>query len=139
MIETGMDALRAAQIDALATDAVYRRGADERSVKAVLGRTVFRSQNDYGAWVRTESRDFIVTAEQLDIKAGELGALAVVGVYEIATGGAAVAVGDVVSVDPATGKVVAAGASGAVKFGHAVTAATATDATVNVRLAQGLV
>ena len=68
MIETGMDALRAAQIDALATDAVYRRGADERSVKAVLGRTVFRSQNDYGAWVRTESRDFIVTAEQLDIE-----------------------------------------------------------------------
>ena len=68
MIKTGMDALRAAQIDALATDAVYRRGADERSVKAVLGRTVFRSQNDYGAWVRTESRDFIVTAEQLDIE-----------------------------------------------------------------------
>ena len=42
------------------------------------------------------------------------------------------------SVDPATGKVVAAGASGAVKFGHAVTAATASDATVNVRLTQGL-
>ena len=31
-----------------------------------------------------------------------------------------------------------AGASGAVKFGHAVTAATASDATVNVRLTQGL-
>ena len=80
----------------------------------------------------------LVGVAKLDIKAGELGALAVVGVYEIATGGAAVAVGDVVSVDPATGKVAAAGASGAVKFGHAVTAATATDATVNVRLAQGL-
>ena len=80
----------------------------------------------------------LVGVAKLDIKAGELGALAVVGVYEIATGGAAVAIGDVVSVDPATGKVVAAGASGAVKFGHAVTAATASDATVNVRLAQGL-
>ena len=80
----------------------------------------------------------LVGVAKLDIKAGELGALAVVGVYEIATGGAAVAMGDVVSVDPATGKVVAAGTSGAVKLGHAVTAATASDATVNVRLAQGL-
>ena len=80
----------------------------------------------------------LVGVAKLDIKAGELGALAVVGVYEIATGGAVVALGDVVSVDPATGKVAAAGTSGAVKFGHAVTAATASDATVNVRLAQGL-
>ena len=80
----------------------------------------------------------LVGVAKLDIKAGELGALAVVGVYEIATGGAAVALGEVVSVDPATGRVAASGASGAVKFGHAVTAATASDATVNVRLAQGL-
>ena len=80
----------------------------------------------------------LVGVAKLDIKAGELGALAVVGVYEIATGGTAVAMGDVVSVDPTTGQVAAAGASGAVKFGHAVTAATASDTTVNVRLAQGL-
>ena len=96
MIRSGIDALRTSQIDVLAVDATYRRGTEERRVKAVVG------------------------------------------VYEIATGGAAVAIGAVVSVDPATGKVVAAGASGAVKFGHAVTAATASDATVNVRLAQGL-
>ena len=80
----------------------------------------------------------LVGVAKLDIKAGELGALALVGVYEIATGGAAVAIGAVVSVDPATGKVVAAGASGAVKCGHAVTAAPASDETVNVRLTQGL-
>lgn len=80
----------------------------------------------------------LVGVAKLDIKAGELGALALAGVYEIATGGAAVALGEVVSVDPATGKVAAAGASGAVKFGHAVTAATPSDATVNVRLLQGL-
>ena len=80
----------------------------------------------------------LVGVAQLDIKAGELGALAVVGVYEIATGGAAVAVGDVVSVDPATGKVVASGASGAVKFGHAIALTGATDKSVLVRLSQGL-
>ena len=80
----------------------------------------------------------LVGVAKLDIKAGELGALALVGVYEIATGGAAVALGDVVSVDPATGKVVAAGASGAVKFGHAIALTGATDKFVLVRLCQGL-
>ena len=80
----------------------------------------------------------LVGVAKLDIKAGELGALAVVGVYEIATGGAAVAMGGVVSVDPATGKVADAGASAAGKFGHAATAATASDATANSRLTQGL-
>ena len=80
----------------------------------------------------------LVGVAKLDIKAGELGALAVVGVYELATAGAAVAVGDLVSVDPATGKVCAPTASGAVKFGHAVTKAEAADATVHVRLEQSL-
>ena len=80
----------------------------------------------------------LIGVAKLDIKAGELGALAVVGVYELPTGGASVALGEVVSVDPATGMVAASGASGAVKFGHAVSEATTADATVNVRLAQGL-
>ena len=80
----------------------------------------------------------LVGVAKLDIKAGELGALALCGVYEIATGGTAVGAGAVVSVDPATGKVCAEGASGAVKFGHAVAAAAATDAFVHVRLEQGL-
>ena len=80
----------------------------------------------------------LVGVAKLDIKAGELGALALCGVYEIATNGSAIAVGAVVSVDPATGKVCAADAAGAVKFGHAVAAVAATDALVHVRLEQGL-
>lgn len=80
----------------------------------------------------------LVGVAKLDIKAGELGALALVGVYEIATSGTAIAAGEVVSVDPATGKTCAADAAGAVKFGHAVVAATAAEPTVYVRLAQGL-
>lgn len=103
---------------------------------------------------RGESIDFVPTADiaagdivklgklvgvaKLDIKTGELGALACVGVYEIPNGGLTIAVGDIVSVDPATGKAVAEGASGAVKFGHALTAAASTEATVAVRLQQGL-
>ena len=68
MIRTGIDALRSAQLDFLVSDATYRRGAEARSVKAVLGRTVFRSMNEYGAWVRTETRDFIIPAGQLDLE-----------------------------------------------------------------------
>ena len=80
----------------------------------------------------------LIGVAKLDIKPGELGALATVGVYEIETGGKAVELGATVSVDPATGKVCEAGAAGAVKFGHAVSAATASDLTVLVRLQQGL-
>ena len=80
----------------------------------------------------------LVGVAKLDIKAGELGALALVGVYEIATNGTAIAAGAVVSVDPGTGKGCAADAAGAVKFGHAVAAAAAADALVHVRLEQGL-
>ena len=80
----------------------------------------------------------IVGIAKLDIKAGELGALAVVGVYEIATGGAAVDPGDLVCVDPATGSVCAESAAGAIRLGHAVTKAEPTDTTVHVRLLQGL-
>ena len=80
----------------------------------------------------------LVGVAKLDIKAGELGALALCGVYEIATNGTAIEAGAVVSVDPGTGKVCAADASGAVMFGHAVAAAAAADALVHVRLEQGL-
>ena len=68
MIRTGIDALRASQLAVLAVDATYRRGAEERRVKAVVGRTVFRTVNEYGAWVRTEARDFIIPSDQLDLE-----------------------------------------------------------------------
>ena len=68
MIRTGIDALRAVQLDFLVSDATYRRGAEARSVKAVVGRTVFRSMTEYGAWVCTETRDFIIPAGQLDLE-----------------------------------------------------------------------
>ena len=80
----------------------------------------------------------LVGVAKLDIKAGELGALALVGVYEIATNGTAIAAGAVVSVDPATGKVCAADTAGAVRFGHAIGAVGAGDPLVLVRLEQGL-
>ena len=68
MIRAGIDALRSAQLDFLASPATYRRGVEAWEVKAVAGRTVFRSVNGFGAWVRTETRDFIIPAGQLPVE-----------------------------------------------------------------------
>ena len=76
---------------------------------------------------------------KLDIKAGELGALALTGVYEVAkSSGIAFAAGMEVGWSAADRKAVAAGASGSVKIGHAVALTGASDATVLVRLCPGL-
>ena len=81
----------------------------------------------------------IVGVAKLDIKAGELGALALTGVYEVAkAAGTAFAAGAEVGWDAASKKAVAAGASGSAKFGHAVADADAADGAVFVRLQQGL-
>lgn len=76
---------------------------------------------------------------KLDIKAGELGALALTGVYEVAkSSGIAFAAGMEVGWSAADRKAVAVGASGSVKIGHAVALTGASDATVLVRLCPGL-
>lgn len=81
----------------------------------------------------------LVGVAKLDIRAGELGALALTGVYEVAkASGTAFAAGAEVGWDPAARKAVAAGASGSAKAGHAIADADAADATVFVRLQQGL-
>ena len=81
----------------------------------------------------------LVRVAKLDIKAGELGALALTGVYEVAkSSGVAFAAGMEVGWSAADRKAVAAGASGTVKIGHAVALTGASDATVLVRLCPGL-
>ena len=81
----------------------------------------------------------LVGVAKLDIKAGELGALALTGVYEMTkNAGVAFAVGMEVAWDAANRKAVAAGTSGSVKIGHAVALTSAVETTVFVRLCQGL-
>ena len=76
---------------------------------------------------------------KLDIKAGELGALAVTGVYEMAkAAGVAFALGSEVAWDRTNRKAVAPGTSGSAKIGHAVALTGASDATVFVRLCPGI-
>lgn len=53
--------MRAIQMQSVASEVVYKRlGGDALSVKAVIGRTIFRSTDVDGIWTRVETRDFIV-------------------------------------------------------------------------------
>lgn len=58
--------MRAIQMQSIASEIVYKRlGGDALSVKAVVGRTIFRSTDVDGIWTRIETRDFIVPRELL--------------------------------------------------------------------------
>ena len=61
MIQSGIAHMRAIQMQSVASEVVYRRlGGNAHTVKAVVGRTVFRSTDVDGIWTRVETRDFIV-------------------------------------------------------------------------------
>ena len=80
----------------------------------------------------------MVGIAKLDIKAGELGALALTGVYEVVKGDAAFNPGDEVGWDIANAKAVVATTAGCAKIGFCIAAAASGDGFVNVRLEQGL-
>ena len=66
MIQSGVEHLRAIQMQSVASEVEYRRlGGEAKTVKAVVGRTVFRSTDVDGIWTRIETRDFIVPKEFL--------------------------------------------------------------------------
>lgn len=69
MIKSGIETLRAMQMASVATEVVYKRlGGDAKAVKAVVGRTVFRSTDESGIWTRIETRDFIVGKALIDFE-----------------------------------------------------------------------
>ena len=69
MIKSGIEALRAIQMANVASEVVYRRlGGEALSIKAVVGRTVFRSSDESGIWTRIEMRDFIVGKALIDFE-----------------------------------------------------------------------
>jgi hypothetical protein len=51
---------------------VYQRGAEAREVQASIGRTEFEHADDAGLIHRTESRDFLIRAADLDLGAGPI-------------------------------------------------------------------
>ena len=54
------------QRSAFATRSIsYERGTDLAIVPATVGRTVFRTDDSYGAQIRTETRDYLILAADL--------------------------------------------------------------------------
>ncbi|MBX3404563.1 MAG: hypothetical protein KF699_14220 [Phycisphaeraceae bacterium] len=49
---------------------IYQRGAESKEVQATIGRTEFEQADDAGLIHRTESRDFLIRAADLDLGAG---------------------------------------------------------------------
>lgn len=74
MLEGAIKALRDAQASQLSKTIIYYHGPDSFEVRAVLGRAIFRTTNDYGAFVRTETRDFIIADGQFSFfpEAGDI-------------------------------------------------------------------
>ena len=54
----------------LSRTVLYRRGAEEKEVQATTGRTEFEQADEAGLIHRTESRDFLIRAADLDLGAG---------------------------------------------------------------------
>lgn len=66
MLKDAANWLKNQTVKHLACDVEYlSKDASPLTVKAVIGRTLFRSENRYGATVRTEARDFLISAEEL--------------------------------------------------------------------------
>ena len=55
-----MRALRFAQNSVLVKTVTFRHGGETHEVRAVPGTAFFRALNEYGQWVRVQTRDFII-------------------------------------------------------------------------------
>ena len=66
MIKSAIEHMRAIQMQSLAVEVGYTPlGGEAQTIRAVVGRTVFRSTDVDGIWTRIETRDFIVPKELL--------------------------------------------------------------------------
>ena len=66
MVKSAIEHMRAIQMQSLAVEVGYTPlGGETRTIRAVVGRTVFRSTDESGMWTRIETRDFIVPKELL--------------------------------------------------------------------------
>ena len=75
VFKEAMTALRDAQSAWFGEEVTYLTGDGvELQFTAVLGHTFFKQQNEYGSWIRVESKDFIVRKEDLgrEPKKGDL-------------------------------------------------------------------
>ena len=75
LLENAAEWLESQRIRELSVPIVYqRRDGETLNIPATLGRTLFRAENEYGVTIRTETRDFLIAAEDLpdDPERGDL-------------------------------------------------------------------
>ena len=66
LLENAAEWLESQRIRELSVPIVYqRRGGETLNIPATPGRTLFRAENEYGVTIRTETRDFLIAAEDL--------------------------------------------------------------------------
>ena len=66
LLENAAEWLESQRIRELSVPIVYqRRDGETLNIPATLGRTLFRAENEYGVTIRTETRDFLIAAEDL--------------------------------------------------------------------------
>ena len=68
MIEDAINSLREAQESILSHRVAYMRGSEGGIARGTIGRTVFRTTNEYGSWVRIETRDVIFRKGELALE-----------------------------------------------------------------------
>ena len=69
MVKSAIEHMRAMQARCLAVEVGYTQlGGEARTIRAVVGRTVFRAMDVDGVWTRIETRDFIVPKEYLPLE-----------------------------------------------------------------------
>ncbi len=65
MLQNGSAWLENQRVKRCSRKVIYARGSATVEVNATTGRTIFVVNDDYGAQVRTESRDYLILAAEL--------------------------------------------------------------------------
>ena len=65
MLDTGMTWLREQRVAHMARTVTYTRANDSVELAASIGRTIFRSLDEYGIEVRFVTRDYLITTADL--------------------------------------------------------------------------
>lgn len=65
MLQEGMNWLESQRKTHLTVPVIYRRGSDFAEVPATIGKTVFKVTDDYGRYQHIESRDYLISTDDL--------------------------------------------------------------------------
>jgi hypothetical protein len=65
MLEQGLAWLESQRKTHLSVPVIYRRDGDSAEVSATVGKTVFKVTDDYGRFQHIESRDYLISADDL--------------------------------------------------------------------------